>query len=114
MGTTPPDQLGQDRQRQRSWWDKENKVREAKRRQLRVFEASASATGIQRGRARSTSKGKVVEEKELLTRRRRLIGSRLDLPQRMGLRNLKTWEGLPDYSWEDPPLNTSAIHFAWS
>jgi len=80
-----------------------------------VFEASASATGIQRGRARSTSKEEVVlEEKELLARRRRLIGSRLDLLQRMGLRNLKTWEGLPDYSWEDPPLNTSTIPFAWS
>jgi len=37
-------------------------------------------------------------------------GRRLDLRQRMGLRNLKTWEGLPDYSWEDPPLRT----FAWS
>ena len=57
--------------------------------------------------------GGLVQEKELLARRRRLIGSRLDLLQRMGLRNLKTWEGLPDYSWEDPPLNTSTIPFAW-
>jgi len=79
-----------------------------------VFEALASATGIQRGRARSTSKEEVVEEKELLARGRRLRGRRLDLRQRMGLRNLKTWEGLPDYSWEDPPLNTSTIPFAWS
>ena len=69
--------------------------------------------GIQRGRARSTSKEEVVEEKELLTRRGRLRGRRLDLGQRMGLRNLKTWEGLPDYSWEDPPLKTSTIPFAW-
>ena len=48
-----------------------------------------------------------------LTRRRLQGGRRLDLRRRMGLRNLKTWEGLPDYSWEDPPLNTSTSPSAW-